>query len=93
LQQSPFGKYQHTSSTDWSYEVDPTKREMGVNYLQNGIYHTTQLYNRVLVRIIHTVQVAANTTTKLSNVISGIIGGPGEEALIMTAMLEIITNI
>ena len=82
MQHSPFGKYQHTSSTDWSYEVDPTKREMSVHYLQNGIYHTTQLYNRVLVRIIHTVQVAEYTTIKLSNVFSDIIGGPGEEALI-----------
>ena len=88
-----FGKYQHTSATDWSYEVDPTKREMSVHYLQNGIYQTTQLYNRVPVRIIHTVQVAEYTTIKIINVISGIIGGPGKEALIVTAMLEIITEI
>ena len=54
---------------------------MSVHYLQNGIYHTTQLHNRVLVRVIHTVQVAEYTTIKLSNGISDIIGGPGEEAL------------
>ena len=65
---------------------------MSVHYLQNGIYHTTQLYNRVLVRIIHTVQVAKYTTMKIINVISGIIGGPGKEAPIMTAMLKIITE-
>ena len=66
---------------------------MSVHYLQNGIYHTTQLHNRVLVRIIHTVQVAKYTTIKIINVIFGIIAGPGKEALIMTAMLEIITEI
>ena len=27
LQQSPLGKYQHTSSTDWSYEHDPIRRD------------------------------------------------------------------
>ena len=58
-----------------------------------SIYHTTQLYNRDLVRKIHTLQVAEYTTIKIINVISGIIGGPGKEALIMTAMLEIITEI